>query len=74
MDFGINKMQNISKSKMNLGGPLQPSCESSKNPFTTKSGITKCLNLLQNELMNSGSNNSLEPMINDKNLFVYPCV
>ena len=59
---------------MNLGGPSESSCESRNTPFTTKSGIIKCLSLLQYKLMNCGSDDSLKPIINNKNLLLYPCV
>ena len=57
-----------------VGGPSESSCLSRKTPFTTKSGIIKCLSLLQYKLMNSDSLDSPEPIIDDKNLLVYPCV
>ena len=53
--------QNVGKSKMNLGGP-------------SESGVIKCLSLLQYKLMNCGSDDSPEPIINNNNLLVYPCV
>ena len=61
---------------MSQGGPSQSSCESRKTPFITKSRIIKYLSLLQYKLMNCDSNDSPEPVINNKNLlvFVYPCV
>ena len=70
---GFWDKQNVGKSKRNLDGPSNSSCESRKTPFTTKTGIIKCLSLLQYKIMKCGSKNSPEP-INNKNLFVYPCV
>ena len=71
VDFGSGK---FGKSKMNLGGPSESFCESRKTPFTAKPGIIKCLSLLQYKLVNCGSTDSSEPIINNKNLLVYPCV
>ena len=66
--------QNVGNSKMKLGGPSESSCESKKISFATKSGIIKCLSSLQYKLMNCGSDDSSEPIINNKNLLVSPCV
>ena len=71
VDFGSGKLD---KSKTNQDGPSESFCESRKTPFTAKSGIIKCLSLLQYKLMNCGSTESSEPIINNKNLLVYPCV
>ena len=71
---GFWDKQNVGKSKMNLGVPSESSCESRRTPFTTKLGIIKCLSLLQYKLMNCGSNDSPEPITNNKIRFVYPCV
>ena len=71
---GFWDKQNVGKSKRNLDGPSNSSCESRKSPFTTKTGIIKCLSLLQYKIMKCGSKDSPEPIINNKNLFVYPCV
>ena len=73
-DSGFWDKENVGKNKMNLGGPSKSSCESRKTPFTTKSGIIKCLSLLRYKLMNCGSDDSPDPIINNKNLLVYPCV
>ena len=59
---------------MNLGGLSESSCESRNTPFTMKSGIIKGLSLLQYRLMNCGSGDSPKPIINNKNLLLYPCV
>ena len=71
---GFWDKQNVGKSKMNLGGPSESSCESRKTPFTAKSELIKYLSLLQYKLMNCSSDDSLEPIINNKNLLVYPYV
>ena len=69
VNFGIS-----GKSKINLGGASESSCESRKTPFTTKSELIKYLSLLQYKLMNCGSDDSPEPIVNNKNLLVYPYV
>ena len=71
---GFWDKQNVGKSKINLGGASESSCESRKTPFTTKSELIKYLSLLQYKLMNCGSDDSSEPIVNNKNLLVYPYV
>ena len=71
---GFWDKQNVGKSKINLGGASESSCESRKTPFTTKSELIKYLSLLQYKLMNCGSDDSPEPIVNNKNLLVYPYV
>ena len=71
---GFWDKRNVGKSKMHLGGLSESSCKSRKNLFTAKPAILKCLSLLQYKLMNWGFDASPEPIINNKNLLVYPCV
>lgn len=71
---GFWKEQSIKDIKMNLGGPSESTCESRKARFTTKSGVIKCLNLIQYKLMISSVEDPPKPIVNNENLLIYPCV